>query len=135
MKTEPRPQHRWLKKLLGDWTYSSECDMGPDQPPMTVTGTENVRSIGGLWMVAEGAGGSGDDAWTSVMTLGYDPSAGRFVGTFIASMMTHLWIYSSGSLDKSTGSLSLDAEGPAFSGEGMSSYRTSSPLSATITAH
>ena len=31
-------------------------------------------------------------------TLGYDPAKKKYVGTFIASVMTHLWIYS-GSLD------------------------------------
>ena len=123
MKPEPQQQHRWLEKLLGDWTYTSECNMGPDQPAMTVRGTERVRSVGGLWTIAEGTGGSGDDAWTSVMTLGYDPSAGRFVGTFIASVMTFLWVYSGGSLDQGTGALTLDADGPAFSGEGMAKYQ------------
>jgi hypothetical protein len=122
MKTEPQQQHRWLEKLVGEWTYTSECDMGPDQPPMKVNGSERVRSVGGLWAVAEGAGGSGDDAWTSVMTLGFDPRTGRFVGTFIASMMTHLWVYD-GTLDESTDTLTLDAEGPDFSGEGMAKYQ------------
>jgi hypothetical protein len=52
---------------------------------------------------------------TSIMTLGYDPQAKRFVGTFIASMMTYLWIYN-GSLDAAGKVLTLDAEGPDFSG-------------------
>ena len=122
MKTEPQQQHRWLEKLVGDWTYTSECDAGPDQPAMKVDGSERVRSVGGLWTIAEGTGGSGDEAWTSVMTLGFDPRTGRFVGTFIASMMTHLWIYD-GTLDENTGTLTLDAEGPSSAGEGMAKYQ------------
>ncbi len=37
----------------------------------------------------------------SIMTLGLiDPQQKRFVGTFIASMMTHLWVYN-GAFDES----------------------------------
>ena len=54
-------------------------------------------------------------AGESVITLGYDPAKQRFVGTFIASMMTHLWPYE-GSLRGDV--LTLDSEGPSFSGDG-----------------
>jgi hypothetical protein len=57
----------------------------------------------------------------SVMTLGFDPAKGRFVGTFIATGMTHLWTYS-GSLDDAGKVLALDAEGPSFTGPGTSKY-------------
>lgn len=30
---------------------------------------------------------------TTMMTLGYDPARKWFVGTFIGSMMTHMWVY------------------------------------------
>jgi hypothetical protein len=56
------------------------------------------------------------------MTLGYDPQAGRFVGTFIASVMTFLWSYR-GTLDEATSTLTLDAEGPDFAGTGMAQYQ------------
>jgi Protein of unknown function (DUF1579) len=35
------------------------------------------------------------------------------VGTFIRSMMTHLWVYD-GELDRAGNKLTLDAEGPSF---------------------
>jgi hypothetical protein len=52
------------------------------------------------------------------MTLGYDPQKGHFVGSFVASMMTHLWIYERGTLDAAGKVLTLDARGPTFSGDG-----------------
>jgi hypothetical protein len=116
MNAEPQKEHQWLQKLVGEWTFEGECVMGPDQPLSKHTGSETVRSIGGLWTVGEGTGAGPDGGeMKSIMTLGYDPQTKRFVGTFIASMMTHLWIYN-GTLDAAGKVLTLDTEGPDFSG-------------------
>ena len=57
------------------------------------------------------------------MTLGYDPARKHFVGTFIGSMMTHLWVYE-GDLDEGGQQLTLRAQGPDCSGNGrMVQYR------------
>ena len=124
MNAEPRREHRWLDRLVGEWSIETEGIMGPDQPPVKSRGDEVVRSVGGLWTVAEGQGempGSGN-TMKSIMTLGFDPRSGRFVGTFIASMMTHLWVYS-GSLDAAERVLTLDVEGPDFTGQKTAKYR------------
>ncbi len=47
------------------------------------------------------------------ISLGYDPLTKRFVGNWIGSMMTHMWIYN-GQLDASGNILTLDSEGPSF---------------------
>jgi len=97
--------------------------MGPDQPPSKNSGVETVRSLGGLWTVGEGVGEmpEGGEA-RSIMTLGYDPETKKYVGTFIASMMTYLWTYE-GAVDASGNRLVLDAEGPSFTGEGKAKYQ------------
>jgi hypothetical protein len=88
--------------------------MGPDQPPIHSTGRLVNRSLGGAWLVCEGSAEMPDGGpMTSIITLGFDPLQNRFVGTFIASCMTYLWLYS-GSLDASGKKLSLDAKGPSF---------------------
>ena len=122
MQQEPQSEHKWLQKLVGDWTFESDCVMGPDQPPMKTTGTESVRSFGGMWTVAEGEGGMPDGGWKSIMTLGYDPQQKRFVGTFVATMMTHMWIYN-GSLDAAGKVLTLDTEGPNFTDGKLTKYQ------------
>jgi hypothetical protein len=115
---EPQAEHRWLQKLVGDWTFENECVMGPDQPPLKSSGTESVRSLGGLWTLGEGRGEMpGGGVGTTLMTLGYDPARKRFVGTFVGSMMTHLWVYD-GALDPDGKVLTLDTEGPSFAGDG-----------------
>ena len=32
--------------MVGDWTFTTECSMGPDQPPMTGTGTDATVAPG-----------------------------------------------------------------------------------------
>lgn len=118
MFPEPQEEHRWLQKLLGSWTFEGECSMGPDQPPMKSTGTETVRALGALWTLGESTGEMpGGGVCTSIMTLGYDPAKKRFVGSFVASVMTHLWTYE-GTLDASRRILTLDTEGPDMSAGG-----------------
>jgi len=113
----PMNEHQWLQRLVGEWTVEGECSMGPDQPSSKITGRETVRSLGGLWTIGEGKGDAPDGSCDSIMTLGYDPQTKRFVGTFIASAMTHLWPYN-GSLDAAGKVLTLDSEGPSFAGDG-----------------
>lgn len=117
MHTEPQKEHQWLQKLVGEWTYETEALMGADQPPEKATGTETVRSLGGLWILAEGQGEMpGGGAATTMMTIGYDPQKQSYVGTWIGSMMTYLWRYD-GSLDSSETVLTLNSEGPAMTGD------------------
>lgn len=123
-KPEPQKEHEWLKQLAGEWTFDGEAAMGPDTPSQKFRGTESVRSIGDLWFLAEGKGEVPDGGLSTTMaTLGYDPQKKRFVGTFIGSMMTNLWVYD-GALDASEKVLTLDTEGPSMTGDGrMAKYK------------
>lgn len=123
-KVEPQKEHHWLHRLVGEWTYEHECPPGPDQPPQKFIGTESVRSLGGLWTLGEGrCEMPGGEMGTTLFTLGYDPAKMRFVGTFIGSMMTNLWIYE-GELDAAGKVLTLDTEGPSFTDSGkMTKYK------------
>jgi Protein of unknown function (DUF1579) len=123
MDAQPQKEHQWLDRFLGEWTYESEYSMGPDQPPSNSKGFEVVRSLDGLWTIGEGEGEMPDGGTgKTIMTLGYDPQSDRYIGTFIGSMMTHLWIYN-GSLDATEKVLTLDTEGPNFSQSAMAKYK------------
>ncbi|HQL25159.1 MAG TPA: DUF1579 domain-containing protein, partial [candidate division Zixibacteria bacterium] len=65
----------------------------------------------------EGHGETPGGSFDSILTLGFDPQRRRFVGSFIASVMTHFWIYE-GALDAAGKVLTLDCEGPVFGAEG-----------------
>lgn len=92
--------------------------MEPDTPPEKFEGIESVRSLGGLWVLAEGHSEMpGYGTATTMMTLGYDPQKKRYVGTWIGSMMTYLWVYD-GEVDTAEKVLTLNAEGPDMTAEG-----------------
>ena len=118
MHAQPQKEHHWLHRMIGDWTSEAEAVMEPGKPAEISRGSESVRSLGGLWVVADGQGEMprGGSA-TMVMTLGYDPQRQRFVGTWVGSMMTNLWVYD-GSLDAAGRMLTLEAEGPDMAGQG-----------------
>lgn len=114
MTTEPQMEHQWLQKLIGEWTCEGEATMGEGKEPAHWKATESVRSIAGLWIVAESEGEMpGGGRSTAIMTLGYDPAKGRYVGTFVASMMTNMWVYD-GALDAGGTVLALQTEGPSM---------------------
>jgi hypothetical protein len=101
--------------MVGQWTYETDSEMGPGKPRAKFGGTETVRTIGGLWIVGESRGEMpGGGTALMQITLGYDPQKKRFVGTWIGSMMTNLWVYD-GSLAGDV--LTLNAEGPSFADE------------------
>jgi hypothetical protein len=121
---KPQAEHAWLQKLVGEWTYEMESDCGPDGKPVKVTGTESVRAIGGFWIVGEstGVGPDGSPA-TNILTLGYDPQKGHYVGTWFSTMMSFLWVYE-GTMDADQRVLTLASDGPSFEVEGkMAQYR------------
>jgi hypothetical protein len=114
---KPQKEHQWLDKFVGEWKVEGEAIMGPDKPAEKFSSTESVRSIGGLWIVGEGKMPGMSEPATTIITLGFDPQKNRFVGTFIGSMMTNMWVYS-GELDATGRILTLDTEGPSFKGDG-----------------
>lgn len=128
MQTDPQTQHAWLQQLVGDWTYEGECLMGPGQPTAGFRGRETVRAVGGLWVVGDGEGEMpGGLRAMTMITLGFDVKSGRFVGTWIGSMSSHLWVYD-GALDEGGRVLTLTAEGPDFTGQGMATYQDISEI-------
>jgi hypothetical protein len=121
MTPEPQAEHKWLQRLVGEWTMEAEA-IEPGKPPFKAQGTESVRSLGGLWIIAEGEGEMpGGGTGRNVMTLGYDPAQQRVAGTWIGSMMTHMWVYD-GELDQAANVLTLKAEGPAMTAEGGTAH-------------
>ena len=79
MKTaEVLKEHSFLERLVGKWNVTApEMGGGDDW-------TETVRSLHGIWFVAEGTGRMPDGKQaTTVLTLGYNAEKGKYVGSWI----------------------------------------------------
>jgi len=114
----PTPQHQWLKQLIGEWETVSEMSLGPGQDPIRCTGTETVRPFGEFWVISEMKGQlPTGEAMEGRVTMGYDPDAQAFVGTWIDTSLPHMWVYN-GSLDDSGKILTLHCDGPDFTQPG-----------------
>ena len=124
MKPTVVKEHAWLQQLVGTWTYETEVPSESGGEPHKMTGTEIIRAIGEIWIHFEGTGEMPDgDKATSIMSVGYDPDKKRFIGSWIGSMMTHMWVYN-GELDADRKALTLNTEGPNFmTGTGTARYR------------
>ena len=92
--------------------------MGPDQPPMKSPGTASNAMLGEMWLFGKWRRRRAG-RWNSksIITLGYDSAKGRVVGTFIGSPMATMWVYD-GEWDAAGKVLTLNADGPSFSGDG-----------------
>jgi hypothetical protein len=120
----PTKEHLWLGRLIGDWTFSYDAPDTDNTRTRRIEGTETFRAIGALWVQGDGVspmaeGGMG----VTQITLGWDPLKGRFVGTWLGTMLAYLWVYD-GELDSTGQVLSLYSDGPAMDGSGrMEPYK------------
>lgn len=113
MKVDPAKEHHWLKRFLGEWTYEHQCVMEPGAEPLKFSGRESVRAIGDLWIQGHAKGEMpGGSEGIMCITVGFDPGRGRFVGSWVGSMMTHMWVYEGWLEGDDT--LVLEATGPRF---------------------
>ena len=111
MGTKPVKEHEWLQNLVGNWKVETEMSM-PDGSQTTGTGTENVKSLGGLWAFGEGTGSMpGGDTFEMYNTLGWDVSLKEYRGCWFASMSSHLWKYV-GELSEDQKTMTLRCTGP-----------------------
>ena len=115
--------------------------MGADKPQEKFEGTESVRSIGPLWILGESQSRMPDgDPANMIITLGFSPLKGHYVGTWIGSMMNYLWVYK-GTMDPTQKILTLEAQGPDMSGDNsqMRNYKDvieiKTPDHRTLTSH
>jgi hypothetical protein len=108
---QPVKEHGWLKQFVGEWEVASEIHPGPGVDPIKCKGSESVKQIGGFWIVSELKSEIKDMPMNAVMTVGYDPTKKRYIGSWIDSMSHVLWHYD-GSVDDDGKTLTLEADGP-----------------------
>lgn len=122
MAERPR-EYAFLDRLVGRW--DGVADATGSNPEHAVW-RESVRWLSGLWVVCEGHGDMpGGGSAATMMTLGYDQTRKKVVGTWIDSIINHLWVYE-GHLDDDGATLTLDTAGPDMTRPGETAkYRES----------
>ncbi len=110
----PQKEHEWLKQFVGNWDSEAEGVMAPGQPPVKCNGTMSTRMLGGFWMVSDVKGDMMGMPIEAIHTVGYDAKAKKYVGSWVDSMMNHMWKYQ-GTVDATGKILTLEAEGPNMS--------------------
>lgn len=120
---EPLDQHHWLRRLVGAWSFEGEMPAPPGQTAPKFSGTEMVRGLGELWIVGEGENAMPEGgSMKTLVTLGFDPASTSFVGSFVCTGFTHMWLYR-GRLDDHDTRLVLATEGPDMeTGSGMAAF-------------
>ena len=109
----PEKEHQWLQQFVGEWETHSEGSMGPDQPPITCKGQMKTRMLGEFWVINEMQADMKGTPMNAIQTFGYDTTKKKYVGTWVDSMMNHMWQYE-GSIDETGKKLTMEAEGPNF---------------------
>jgi hypothetical protein len=109
----PQKEHEWLKQFEGEWITEGEAIMAPGQEPIHCTGTMKSAMLGDFWIMSEISTKVQADTMRGVQTIGYDPQQKKYVGTWVDSMMNHMWKYE-GTVDATGKQLTLEAEGPNF---------------------
>jgi hypothetical protein len=110
-------EHELLRKFVGEWESECQGTFGEGQPAFTCQGALTSRMLGDFWVVNESTTEMMGVKVTAVQTIGFDPATGKYVGTWVDSMTSHMWKYE-GTLDEATQTLTLEAEGPNFMAEG-----------------
>ncbi len=120
IQVQVTPEHRWLARLVGVWTYEAG-EVGEES---RWNGTESGRMLGEVWLVLEGLSPMPEAGEAkTMMTLGYDTRTKRFVGSWVGSMMAHFWAYD-GELSEDGTTLTLESNGPSMKGDGsLARYR------------
>lgn len=108
---KPQKEHEWLKQFVGEWDSEAEGVAGPGQPAVKCKGSMSTRMIGGFWMVSEIKGDMMGTPIHAIHTVGYDPKTKKYVGSWVDSIMNHMWKYQ-GEVDATGKILTLEAEGP-----------------------
>lgn len=108
----PQAEHQWLERFVGEWEFTTSVYLDPDSPPMTASGTETVRGVGGFWIIGESTSEFMGMTMTNVITIGYDPQKEKYIGMSVDSTSPHVTNYE-GTVNEAGNRLTLTWQGPS----------------------
>lgn len=121
--TGPAPQHERLLAHVGAWNVTCTYFMNPTGEPMEIECKETVEALGPFWTVSLFEATFFDQPFQGRATSGFEPHSGRYVGTWIDSMMPHLF-YFTGEPGQDGEAIEMRGEGPSPVDGNLTVYRT-----------
>lgn len=107
---QPGKEHELLKKEVGEWTAEATVWIAPGVEPMKSTGTESNKMLGGFWLLSDFKGEFGGVPFTGRGQLGFEPETGKYVTTWVDSMVPSLFV-ARGDYDAKSRTLTLLGDG------------------------
>lgn len=107
---QPTAEHKLLAQFAGEWTTKATAVAAPGEEPLTCEGTESATMLGGFWLVCHSEGEMLGVPVASLLTIGYEPTTKKYIGTFVCSMDSTLWQYT-GAMEADGKKLVLETEG------------------------
>ena len=104
----PRPEHKFLKRFVGEWECTTEAFIEPGKSE-TTKGTMTGHMIGDFWVVIDRKADVRGYAYHARTTYGFDFRKKKYVGTLTDSMAPILWQYEG---ESDGDRLAVHTEGP-----------------------
>jgi hypothetical protein len=107
---KPGKEHEFLKQLEGKWDVTGKILVDPANP-MEIKGTESSKmDLGGFWLRSHFKGEFLGQKIEGRSDTGYSPVKKKYVGTWIDSMMPHLFVME-GTADEAGKVITFTGEG------------------------
>ncbi len=84
---KPSEEHKIVMADVGMWKVKGKLFMGENASEFE--GKESVTNVGGFWTVSQYSATMFGQPFRGSATMGYDPKAKKFVGTWVDSMQPH----------------------------------------------
>ena len=119
---QPTAEHGALKETVGTWNVDCTYFIGPDEETK-VQAKETVEAVGAFWTVSLFQSEMMGAPYTGRCTMGYDSRSGKWIATWVDSMMPHLYVME-GEYDEAGRVLTMISEGPAPGTGDLTQYRS-----------
>lgn len=120
---QPTAEHNALLEKVGRWNVHCTYFMDPSQPPMENEAVETIEACGAFWTISNFEASWLGMPFNGRCTNGYNPMTGKYVATWIDSMMPHMFVMEGG-YDADNKILSMTCEGPHMATGQNTTYRS-----------
>lgn len=117
---QPTEQHKMVLSGVGEWEGTLTTTY-PGMEASTVPARESIVAIGGFWTQARFECEFMGMPYVGTGFVGYDETKGKYVGTWVDSMSSHLSIME-GDYDKATKTTTMRWTAPDMTGQ-MAAHR------------